>query len=55
MIRRYRLLEAAEAVAHGTPVVWADVARQLGFSDQAHLTRDFTAAFGVSPARYAGT
>jgi AraC-like DNA-binding protein len=54
VIRRYRLLEAAEAVAHGTPVVWADVASQLGFSDQAHLTRDFTAAFGVSPARYAG-
>jgi AraC-like DNA-binding protein len=53
VIRRYRLLEAAEAAAHGTPVVWADVARNLGFSDQAHLTRDFTAAFGVSPARYA--
>ncbi len=54
VIRRYRLLEAAEAASHGTPVVWADVARSLGFSDQAHLTRDFTAAFGMSPARYAG-
>jgi AraC-like DNA-binding protein len=53
VIRRYRLLEAAEAAAHGTPVAWADVAGELGFSDQAHLTRDFTAAFGVSPARYA--
>ena len=53
VIRRYRLLEAAETSAHGTPVIWADVARKLGFSDQAHLTRDFTAAFGVSPARYA--
>ncbi len=54
VIRRYRLLEAAEAASTGQPVIWADVARVLGFSDQAHLTRDFTAAFGVSPARYAG-
>ncbi|SDO40282.1 Helix-turn-helix domain-containing protein [Nakamurella panacisegetis] len=54
VIRRYRLLEAAEAASEGRPVAWADVARSLGFSDQAHLTRDFTAAFGVSPARYAG-
>ena len=54
VIRRYRLLEAAESVSTGASVVWADVARSLGFSDQAHLTRDFTAAFGVSPARYAG-
>ena len=53
VIRRYRLLEAAEAATQGTPVVWADVARRLGFSDQAHLTRDFTAAFGISPGRYA--
>ncbi len=53
VIRRYRLLEAAEAASHGGHVSWADVATDLGFSDQAHLTRDFTAAFGVSPARYA--
>ena len=53
VIRRYRLLEAAEAAAQGERVAWTDVASRLGFSDQAHLTRDFTAAFGVSPARYA--
>lgn len=53
VIRRYRLLEAAEAAAGGQSVSWAEVAVQLGFSDQAHLTRDFTAAFGVSPSRYA--
>ncbi|MET3804352.1 AraC-like DNA-binding protein [Nakamurella sp. UYEF19] len=54
VIRRYRLLEAAEAVSTGSSVSWAQVAVDLGFSDQAHLTREFTRAFGVSPARYAG-
>lgn len=54
VIRRYRLLESAEAVSTGSPVSWAQLAVDLGFSDQAHLTRDFTQAFGVSPARYAG-
>jgi AraC-like DNA-binding protein len=52
VIRRYRLLEAAEAAAGGLSVSWAEVAAELGFSDQAHLTRDFTAAFGLSPGRY---
>jgi AraC-like DNA-binding protein len=28
------------------------VALAAGFADQAHLTRKFKAAFGVSPARY---
>lgn len=55
VIRRYRLLEAAEAVSTGCQVSWADLAAELGFSDQAHLTREFTAAFGVPPARYAGS
>ncbi|RIJ77752.1 AraC family transcriptional regulator [Nakamurella silvestris] len=52
VVRRYRLLEAAEAAAAGTPVVWAEVAAELGFADQAHLTREFGKAFGVPPARY---
>ncbi len=53
LIRRYRLYEAAERVARGDDVVWAEVAAELGYSDQAHLSRDFAAAFGDSPARYA--
>jgi AraC-like DNA-binding protein len=53
VIRRYRLLEAAEAVREGTPVSWADVAAGLGYADQAHLTRDFRAAIGQTPAAYA--
>jgi AraC-like DNA-binding protein len=53
VIRRYRLLEAAEAVRDGAPVSWAEVAAGLGYSDQAHLTRDFRAAIGRTPAEYA--
>ena len=32
---------------------WAALARDLGYADQAHLTRDFTATIGVPPSRYA--
>ena len=53
VIRRYRLLEAAEAVREGTAVSWAEVAAGLGYADQAHLTRDFRAAIGQTPAAYA--
>ena len=30
----------------------ADVAYEAGFADQAHFTRTFKAAFGLTPARY---
>lgn len=53
VIRRYRLLEAAEAVREGEAVSWAQVAADLGYADQAHLTRDFRAATGQTPAAYA--
>jgi AraC-like DNA-binding protein len=53
VIRRYRLLEAAETVREGTPVSWAEIAAALGYADQAHLTRDFRAAIGQTPAAYA--
>jgi AraC-like DNA-binding protein len=51
IVRRYRLYEAAERARAGD-VDWAGVAAELGYSDQSHLTRDFTAALGVPPARY---
>ena len=37
----------------GGDVDWAALARDLGYADQAHLTRDFTATLGTPPARYA--
>jgi len=53
VLRRYRLLDAAEAVREGEEVSWAEVAAALGYADQAHLIRDFRAATGQTPAAYA--
>jgi AraC-like DNA-binding protein len=53
VIRRYRLLDAAEAVREGAAVSWAEVAADLGYADQAHLIRDFRAAIGQTPGAYA--
>lgn len=52
VIRRVRLLDAAAAVHDGSDVDWADLAFELGFSDQAHLTRMFTQVIGTPPAAY---
>ncbi|WP_327109498.1 helix-turn-helix domain-containing protein [Nonomuraea glycinis] len=51
VIRRFRLHEAAERVYQGLDL--ATLATELGYTDQAHLTRDFTAAVGMTPAAYA--
>jgi AraC-like DNA-binding protein len=53
VIRRARLLEAARRADAGDVVDWAALALDLGYADQAHLTRDFTATLGIPPARYA--
>lgn len=52
VIQRVRILEAAAAALADTPVDWARLARDLGFSDQAHLTRAFTQVVGTPPATY---
>jgi AraC-like DNA-binding protein len=52
VMRRSRLHEAALRADHGDPVDWAQLAADLGYADQAHLTRDFTTTLGVSPIRY---
>jgi AraC-like DNA-binding protein len=52
VIQRHRLLEAAERVACGRIVDWADLALELGYSDQAHFIRDFKRLVGQSPAEY---
>ncbi len=53
VIRRYRLYEAAERARRGGVMDWSGVAAELGFSDQSHLTREFTSVIGVPPAAYA--
>src|SRR5262245_20870430 len=53
VIQRYRLHEAAEALAAGASVSQAAIALNLGYSDQAHFVRDFKAIVGVAPAAYA--
>lgn len=53
VIQRCRLQDAAARAAAGEPVHWAGLAAELGFADQAHLTRAFTATIGSPPATYA--
>ncbi|MBW4716398.1 AraC family transcriptional regulator [Saccharothrix obliqua] len=53
VIRRYRLHEVTQRMAAGTRVDWAALAGELGYADQPHLVRDFTALFGETPTRYA--
>jgi AraC-like DNA-binding protein len=52
VIRRHRLHEAAARAAAGAPLDLGALATELGYSDQAHLTRDFIGIVGVPPARY---
>jgi len=55
VMRRARLHEAALRAEGGgaASVNWAALAADLGYADQAHLTRDFTATIGVPPTHYA--
>ena len=53
VIRRYRLHEITERLAEGGGVDWAATAADLGYADQAHLTRDFTKLVGEPPTAYA--
>ena len=49
-----RRLEAArDRILDGAPL--ADVATEVGFFDQAHLTRHFKRFLGTTPGRFAGT
>ena len=52
VVSRFRILDAAAAAHGGEPVDWARLATDLGFSDQAHLTRAFTSVVGTPPATY---
>lgn len=52
VVQRFRLQEAAALLASATPPDLAALAQQLGFFDQAHFTRAFTALVGRSPLEY---
>jgi AraC-like DNA-binding protein len=53
VLRRYRLHEAAAVLAGDNDRPWGEVAADLGYFDQSHFIRDFTAAVGLTPAAYA--
>lgn len=52
VIQRSRILDATAAAHSGEPIDWASLAAELGFSDQAHLTRVFTQVVGTPPDAY---
>ncbi|MGI9616072.1 MAG: DUF6597 domain-containing transcriptional factor [Acidimicrobiales bacterium] len=52
VLDRHRIQAAGEA-ARKPVSSWLDVAADLGYADQAHLTAAMTDAFGQPPARYA--
>jgi AraC-like DNA-binding protein len=49
ILRVYRLHEALERLRAGQPCSLARVAADLGYSDQAHFSRDFKALVGCAP------
>lgn len=52
VLQRFRILGVAAAAHRAEDVDWAELAVELGFSDQGHLTRTFTAVVGTPPATY---
>ncbi|MGW1430871.1 AraC family transcriptional regulator [Streptomyces sp. NPDC002431] len=53
VILRYRIHEALERATTDRQVDWAALAAELGYSDQAHLIRDFTSTVGAPPTAFA--
>lgn len=52
VLKRYRVHEAAERLASGEAEDAAWLAADLGYADQPHFIRDFTAQVGCSPRAY---
>jgi AraC-like DNA-binding protein len=52
IIRRYRLQEAAQRLREDPSVTIAQVAADLGYVDQAHLSSDFRRVLGLAPRSY---
>lgn len=54
VIRRYRLQEAAQRLREEPGLSIAEVAADLGYADQAHLSADFRTVLGLTPSGYRG-
>ncbi|MDQ6526143.1 helix-turn-helix domain-containing protein [Nocardioides sp. LHD-245] len=52
LVQRRRLHDAADLLRTGTTVDLARVAAELGYADQAHFTRDFRSATGLTPGEF---
>lgn len=52
VLRRYRLHEVASQLASGNKLDLTQLALELGYFDQAHLSKDFKHLIGCSPAAY---
>jgi len=52
VIRMHRLQEAAFRIENGTAPSLAALAAELGYTDQAHLARDFKAVVGRTPREF---
>lgn len=52
LIRRRRLQEAAQRVREQPGIPLADIAAELGYTDQAHLANDFRTVLGMSASDY---
>lgn len=55
VIRRFRLQEAALRIEEGSCPSLAELAATLGYTDQAHLARDFRNVVGKSPSEFAAS
>ncbi len=55
IIRRHRLQEVAVRLERGESLTLAGLAADLGYTDHAHLTRDFKAATGRAPSEFAAS
>ena len=51
LVQRRRLHDAVEVIKAGTTSL-AEVAAELGYTDQAHFTHDFRAVTGMTPGQY---
>jgi AraC-like DNA-binding protein len=55
VIRRNRLQEVALRIERGEPSTLAALAAELGYTDQAHLARDFKSVVGKTPSDFAAS